>query len=69
MPQWTLKKSIVNYMHKTVSECLVCGIGARVVPLRDQGDPLWNFWHVTQQSSPRLRDETVTVPVVLLYWL
>ena len=30
---------------------------------------LWNFWHVTQQSSPRLRDETVTVPVVLLYWL
>ena len=56
-------------MHKTVSECLVCGIGARVVPLRDQGDPLWNFWHVTQQSSPRLRDETVTVPVVLLYWL
>ena len=28
------KEKYRNYMHKTVSECLVCGIGARVVPLR-----------------------------------
>ena len=28
-------------MHKTVSECLVCGIGARVVPLRARLRPGW----------------------------
>ena len=63
MPQWTLKKSIVNYMHKTVSEFLVCGVGARVVPLRARvrsGWPPLGSFGIFGTSHNNLHQDCVT---------